>query len=917
MLLNSWIEKLFLGDPKSADLKRLNKIVKKIRIREDTLQTFSDIEWSQEITGLKGKDFHESEEVLVNMLAVTMHACRRLDGETYEVMGTEETWNMVPYNVQLVGALALLEGKIAEMRTGEGKTLVAGLAASVAGLAQKGVHVVTVNDYLAERDVQTNLPLFETLGLSTGVIINGTTPPERKIAYNADITYGTNNEFGFDYLRDNMAQNEENLVQRDLYFALIDEVDSILIDESRTPLIISAPSGESIEKYGLYADLISKIKEGKHYTIDEKQKSAILTEDGITKMEELLGVKNIYTERGFKEVHHIEQALKAHACFKKDTDYVVHPDHGVVIVDEFTGRLMPGRRFSAGLHQALEAKENVEIKQQSKTMASITFQNYFRLYSNLSGMTGTAETEEEEFGNIYSLAVLPIPTNKPIQRTDHGDVVYKTEAGKFSAIAELVKEKKQTGQPILIGTASIEKSEKLSRILQQAGLKHEVLNAKQHEREAEIIVNAGQKYAITIATNMAGRGTDIKLGEGVEELGGLFILGSERHESRRIDNQLRGRSGRQGDRGETQFFVSLEDSLMRIFGGERMISMMDSLNIPEDLPIENGFITRGIENAQKRVEGAHFDRRKHVLQYDNVMNKQREIIYGKRKSLLGHANVNGEFLEMIREEVENLVNVYTANRESHKWDIKEIYEDISSFHKNKENFNLQILKNCDSTDEIKILAVNHLTQAYNTKIKLFIDHAALEKVLKQISLRVTDTLFIEHIQSMTDLKEQVSLQGYGQRDPLMEYKKEAFHLFTKLLNDIRKKKLSMFFHIEIKPSQPNQQTVRQEHQNKNLQTNTAAIQKNLQSDISEKLKQEESDNNARRKEALEASEKREALILFKSQADKQAQQKIREENAKKSGITLIKADSDITTTRIGRNDPCPCGSGKKYKKCCG
>jgi len=916
MFLNSWIEKIFLGDPKSADLKRLQKIVKKIKKQEEHLQTLSDIEWSQEITPLKGKDYHESQELLIQMLAITMHACRRLVGEKYEVMGNEETWNMIPYDVQLIGALALLEGKIAEMRTGEGKTLVAGLAASVAGFAQKGVHIVTVNDYLAQRDVQTNLPLFETLGLSTGVIINETTPEERKNIYNADITYGTNNEFGFDYLRDNMAQNKEQLVQRDLYFALIDEVDSILIDESRTPLIISAPSGESTDKYQLYSQLISKLTEGEHYTIDEKQKSAILTEEGITKMEELLGVKNIYTERGFKEVHHIEQALKAHACFKRDTDYVVHPEHGVVIVDEFTGRLMPGRRFSAGLHQALEAKENVEIKQQSKTMASITFQNYFRLYSHLAGMTGTAETEEEEFANIYSLSVLPIPTNRPIQRTDHSDVVYKSEAGKFNAIAELVKEKAHTGQPVLIGTASIEKSEQLSHVLRKAGITHEVLNAKQHEREAEIIVNAGQKNAVTIATNMAGRGTDIKLGEGVEELGGLFILGSERHESRRIDNQLRGRSGRQGDKGETQFFVSLEDSLMRIFGGERMISMMNTLNIPEDMPIENGFITRGIENAQKRVEGSHFDRRKHVLQYDNIMNKQREIIYGKRRVLLGNADVSGEFLEMIRDEVTNLVDVYTANRESHKWDIKEIYEDISSFHKDEEKFTFEMLKNAESTDEIKIIAINYLTEVYNNKIKLFQDNESLEKALKQISLRAIDLLFVEHLQSMTDLKEQVSLQGYGQRDPLMEYKKEAFHLFTKLLSDIRKERLATFFHIEIRPNNTSAPLPTETAQ-KSLQTNADQIEENLQSDISEKLKQEEANAKAKRKEALEAEEKREALIRFKSQAEKEAKQKEREEAAKKAGITLIKADENIKSSITGRNDPCPCGSGKKYKKCCG
>lgn len=895
MIVNKWIEKLFLGDPKAKDLKRLNKLVLQVNEAEKKLQQLSDIEWSEKITAMKGKDYKKSSSLLVEMVALTKHACRRLVGEEYEIMGKTETWNMIPYDVQIIGVICLLEGKIAEMRTGEGKTLVAGMAASIVAFAKKGVHVITVNDYLAQRDVQTNSPLFEILGLETAVIIHGKTSAERKIAYAADITYGTNNEFGFDYLRDNMARDIESVVQRDLYFALVDEVDSILIDESRTPLIISAPAGESTSKYGEYAKLVNRLKETDHYTIDEKQKTAILTEEGITHMEKLLGVENIYTDRGFKEVHHIEQALRAKACFQKDKDYVVAPEHGVVIVDEFTGRLMPGRRFSDGLHQALEAKENVEVKQQSKTMASITFQNYFRLYDFLAGMTGTAETEEEEFGNIYKLGVLPIPTNKPIQRTDKKDIVYKSEAGKFQAIAQLVEEKKATGQPVLIGTASIEKSEQLSRILQQKNISHEVLNAKQHEREADIIANAGQKNSITIATNMAGRGTDIKLGEGVESLGGLCIIGSERHESRRIDNQLRGRAGRQGDRGETQFFVSLEDSLMRMFGSDKMVSLMNAMNIPDDMPIENSFISKGIENAQKRVEGAHFDRRKHVLQYDNVMNKQREIIYSKRRKLLKNASVDGEFLEMIRDEVSNLVDVYTANRESHKWDVKEIFEDISSFHKDEELFSFSGLKKCESTDEMKVLGIEFLTNAYNKKKEKFLDAESLEKALRQISLRVMDTLFVEHLQSMTQLKEQVALRAYGQRDPLMEYKKEAYHLFTKLLAEMRKGRLSTFFHIEIRTANPAAPLppVRQVQ----LQTNEKEIEKNLESEKPQTPKIKNTSSVQAKK-----------IVLTSTPEPK---------TKPKKGITIIRAEDNIQTKKVGRNDACPCGSGKKFKKCCG
>jgi preprotein translocase subunit SecA len=884
MIINKWIEKIFLGNPKKKEINRLKSLVEKVNKEYEKLKYLSDLEWSNKVSSVKNTHFTKDEKTLVTMLAIVKYACVRLSGEEYKVMDKTEIWNMIPYDVQIIGAIALLEGKISEMKTGEGKTLVAGMVASIVAFSGKGVHVITVNDYLAKRDLETNLPLFEILGLSTGVIINNSTAEERKNAYSFDITYGTNNEFGFDYLRDNMARSLNSVVQRDLHFALVDEVDSILIDESRTPLIISAPAGESTNKYKEYAILVNKLKEADHFTIDEKQKTAILTEEGISKMENLLNIKNIYTERGYKEVHHIEQALRANACFKKDTDYIVDNKNGVVIVDEFTGRLMPGRRFSDGLHQALEAKENVEIKQQSKTMASITFQNYFRLYTHLAGMTGTAETEEEEFANIYKLPVLPVPTNKPVTRIDHKDFVYKNEVGKFTAIAKLLKEKYEKGQPVLIGTSSIEKSEYLSIILKQYKVPHNVLNAKFHEKEAEIIAAAGQKKSITIATNMAGRGTDIKLGEGVKDLGGLFIVGSERHESRRIDNQLRGRSGRQGDIGETRFFVSLEDSLMRMFGSDKLLGMMNAINLPDDLPIENGFISKGIENAQKRVEGLNFDRRKHVLQYDDIMNKQREIIYTRRRNILKNIDLHGEFLSMIREEVKNIVEVHTANRESHKWGIKEIYEDIISFHKDEAMFNYDLIKKSNSVEEISILCIEFLTNIYKEKRKYFKDEESVNKILLQIGLRVIDSLFVEHLQTMTNLKEQVSLQAYGQRDPLMEYKKEAYHLFTKLIFDIRKGNLSTFFHIEIETNFP-------KPINQKLVTNEEEIENNLNS---KEIKDNKSLPPIPKKETPKA----------KTKAPK--------------GVTVIRVEDDNSSEeKVGRNDPCPCGSGKKFKKCCG
>ncbi|MEI7511438.1 MAG: preprotein translocase subunit SecA [Candidatus Peregrinibacteria bacterium] len=870
-----WIESL-LGDPIKKDLERFQKLVNEINSQEIALQDLSVDEFQAAVEKERGTSY-EVEENRLRLLALAKNACRRLMGTKFMVIRHEQEWNMIPFDVQLIGALALLEGKISEMKTGEGKTLVAGIAASVAAFEGKGVHVVTVNDYLAERDKAWMTPLFEKLGHSVGVVVHGKNSAERRDSYGSHITYGTNNEFGFDYLRDNMAQRTENLVQRNLHFAIVDEVDSILIDEARTPLIISAPAEESTQKYMEYARLVESLEKEKDYTIDEKQKTAILTEEGIAHMEKLLGIENIYTEKGFTEVHHIEQSLRAMCCFQKDVDYVVK-DGEIFIVDEFTGRMMPGRRYSGGLHQALEAKETVEVKRESKTLASITFQNYFRLYHHLAGMTGTAETEAEEFGKIYGLPVLPIPPNKPVVRNDLPDVVFKNEKGKFMAIREHIREKHATGQPVLIGTISIERSEILSALLTQAGIPHNVLNAKHHEQEAEIVANAGQKGAITIATNMAGRGTDIKLGEGVQELGGLAIIGSERHESRRIDNQLRGRAGRQGDPGETQFFVSLEDSLMRLFGSERLLNMMNAMNVPDDLPIQNGIISSGIESAQKKVEGIHFDRRKHVLQYDDVMNRHREIIYARRRKVLEHDDLRGEVLEMIETEASNIIQNATAHREIHQWDYSGIYSALSGIH-NSPALSLESVKAMESEDELSAMAMEYLTNAYQEKESRFPSEEIARTAERMVYLQTIDMLFMEHLEAMTQLREQVALRAYGQRDPLMEFKGDAFLLFEKLLASIRRGTLVTLFHIEVEMRLPENPIEIQ-----GLQTNENEIEENLG--------------------------------FTGPFAQKPASTK-----GLSGNITTVKVIDDGGTVKntapTGRNDLCPCGSGKKYKKCCG
>ncbi|KKU78674.1 MAG: Protein translocase subunit SecA, partial [Candidatus Peregrinibacteria bacterium GW2011_GWA2_47_7] len=704
------------------------------------------------------------EDLLPEAFALVKNACRRLAGRSYEVRGREAVWNMIPYDVQLIGGVVLHQGKIAEMKTGEGKTLVCTMPVYLNALTGKGVFVVTVNDYLAHRDAEWMGLLYGFLGMRVGVITHGQSPEAKKEAYDADITYGTNNEFGFDYLRDNMATDPEYIVQRALYYAIVDEVDSILIDEARTPLIISAPAEESTEKYRQYSRLILQLKENVHYNIDEKQRTATLTEEGVAEMERLLGMENIYTEAGFQEVHHIEQALKAHAIFKNDSDYIVK-DGEVMIVDEFTGRLMPGR----------------------------------------AGMTGTAATEAEEFGRIYKLDVIEIPTHRVVVRTDYADAVYKNKKGKLQSVVARVKELSENGQPVLIGTISIEKSEVLSRLLAQEGVPHTVLNAKQHEKEAEIVAQAGQKGAVTIATNMAGRGTDIKLGEGVAELGGLFILGTERHESRRIDNQLRGRSGRQGDAGASQFYVSMEDDLMRLFGGERMQKMMEFFNVPDDMPIQNGVISNSIESAQKKVEGRNFEVRKHLVEYDDVMNQQREIIYKKRRKVLLSDNIKNDVILLIEEVAEGIVLNNTAHRPDNEWNIGEIVQTVRSLHSEGEfSLTVEDVASYKNTEDMIELVKHYLWKVYEERERNLPDFdpeksqsAAMRQVERAVYLRTIDILWMEHIDAMTHLREAVSFHGYAQRNPLVEYKKEGYDMFVILMNNVRFNTVSTLFKMKF------------------------------------------------------------------------------------------------------------------------
>ena len=789
------LSKIF-GDPQKKILKRLRKQVDVINGLNDKYEKMSDKELRAQTDELKKRLSKKNvtlDTILPDAFAVAREAAKRVIGER-------------PYDVQLIGGMVLHEGNVAEMKTGEGKTLVATLPTYLNALEGKGVHVVTVNDYLAQRDAGWMGQVYDFLGLTTGVIINEASfvydkdydnehhddprmrklrPVSRKEAYAADITYGTNNEFGFDYLRDNMVNDVDLLRQRELNFAIVDEVDSILIDEARTPLIISAPAAENPDNYYTFAKIAAKLVP-EDYVLDEKRRSVALTDEGVEKVQKLLGIKNLYTPDHVRSVYHMDQALRAQTLFKRDKDYVVTNDGEVIIVDEHTGRLMQGRRYNEGLHQAIEAKEGVPVLEESMTLATISFQNYFRLYNKLSGMTGTAFTEAEEFQQIYSLDVIQIPPNKPVIREDKEDLIFKTEKAKLKAVAEAIKDYHKQGRPVLVGSGSIEKNEQIAKYLEKEGIKFEILNAKNNEREAAIVAKAGEKGAITLATNIAGRGTDIKLGEGVKELGGLVVIGSERHESRRIDNQLRGRGGRQGDPGETQFYVSTEDDLMRIFQGERIASLMDRLGVDDDTPIRTRAVSKTLEAAQKRVEGYNFDTRKNVVQYDNVINRHRKVVYTVRRKILEGDNIKPEIQRLLRAMVNKLTEVPAKNNPKFVEEFTEIIPlEVDEIEK------IGAIKK-DSQRRDKALAAAQ--KMYTAKERELGDDL-IRGVEREVYLQVLDTLWMQHLENMQHLREGIHWRSVGQRDPLVEYRSESQKLFDSLQATLREEVLRAIYHV--------------------------------------------------------------------------------------------------------------------------
>ena len=840
-MIGSFLTKIF-GSKNEREIKSLNPAVEVINSLESKIHSMSDEQLKNQTLIFKERlgRGEKLDEILPEAFATVREASLR-------------TLNMRHFDVQLIGGMVLDGGKIAEMKTGEGKTLAATLPAYLNSLTGKGVHIVTVNDYLAKRDTEWMGNIYRFLGLSVGTILHGLSDSERKTAYSSDITYGTNNEFGFDYLRDNMKFNKEYLVQPELNFAIVDEVDSILIDEARTPLIISGPAEKSTDLYYQVNEIVPLLKEGKDYSIDEKARAVVLTEEGVAKAEGLLKVSNLYDPKHIELLHHINQALKAHTLFKLDVDYIVK-DGEVIIVDEFTGRLMPGRRYSDGLHQALEAKENVKIENENQTLATITFQNYFRMYNKLSGMTGTADTEAAEFKKIYNLDVIVIPTNKTMIREDYADSIYKTKREKYEAAINEISELNKKGQPVLVGTVSIDVSESLSTKLKKRGIKHTVLNAKNHEKEAEIIAMAGQKGSVTISTNMAGRGTDIVLGEGVTALGGLHVLGTERHESRRIDNQLRGRSGRQGDPGSSRFYLALEDDLLRIFGGERITSIMEKLGMQEGEPIEHNLISRAIENAQAKVEGHNFDIRKQLLEYDDVMNQQREVIYRQRREALNGKSLKSAIESMIQEKAEDIAITFADEKMlPEEWDQNGISEAVfKQFNFRMNNLSGGNLEGM-TKEGLEQLIYDEALAIYNEKEKLVgsDDFRHLERV---IMLQTVDNLWKDHLLSMDHLKEGIGLRGYAQQNPLMVYKKEGFELFQDMISRVKEEIVNIMFRIQI--SEP------------------------------EKIE--------------EIRKPKEQKLLFSGGDEGVAKKPVKREDNK-----------------VGRNDPCPCGSGKKFKKCCG
>lgn len=833
--------KMVFGDPNKKELKVCQGYVDKINALEPEISGLSDArlraktdEFRLRLT--KGETL---DDLLPEAFAVVREAAKR-------VMGLRH------FDVQLMGGCILHRGKIAEMRTGEGKTLVATLPAYLNALEGKGVHVVTVNDYLARRDSEDMGRVYRFLGLSVGLITHEMDYPARKAAYAADITYGTNNEFGFDYLRDNMVISLDQMVQRPLHYAIVDEVDSILIDEARTPLIISGPGAQSTSLYQVMADVAAKLKEGEDYTVDEKQKTVAPTETGIAKTEKLLGVSNMYDgENGVDYSHQLMAALKAKALMHRDRDYVVK-DGEVIIVDEFTGRLMFGRRYSEGLHQAIEAKEHVKVERESQTLATITFQNYFRMYDKLSGMTGTAKTEEQEFQKIYGLDVVVVPTNKPNIRIDYPDVIYKTRRAKYRAVANAIEELHKKGRPVLVGTTSIQQSEELSELLKKRGIEHNVLNAKFHEKEAEIVADAGQMGAVTIATNMAGRGTDIVLGDGVAELGGLHIIGTERHESRRIDNQLRGRCARQGDPGSTRFYLSLEDDLMRLFGSDNISGIMDKLGMEEDEPIEHKIVTRSIESAQKKVEARNFEIRKQVLEYDDVMNQQREVIYDQRRQILEKADLKETVLDMASHIVDRSMDMYAPKEAySEDWDVKSLISYAEEFYAPAGFLKEEKLQEM-SRDELETFLHKVAVDYYNAREEN--NTAPIMRELENlVMLKVVDSHWMEHLDAMDALREGIGLRAYGQRDPLVEYKFEAYEMFEAMKEAIVDDVVRYMYRVNV-VTQP----------------------------VVEDHLSEASTNNPN-----------------------------------VDGSTETPKEPVRNDSTVGRNDPCPCGSGKKYKNCCG
>ena len=854
----SFLKKI-VGTKNDRELKRLDRYVREINALEPDIQKLSDDELKNKTQEFKNRlnQGESLEDILPETFAVVREVGKR-------------TLNMRHFDVQLIGGVVLHEGKIAEMKTGEGKTLVATLPIYLNALTGKGVHLITVNDYLARRDSEWMGTIYKFLGMSVGVIQHDMNDKERQEAYQSDITYGTNNEFGFDYLRDNMKFDSAEFVQKHLNYAIVDEVDSILVDEARTPLIISGPSEESTDKYYKINQIIPPLKKGSDFDIEEKTRSVSLTEGGVAKAEKLLNLNNLYDPKNIEILHHVNQGLKAHAIFKRDVDYVVKEGE-VLIVDEFTGRMMPGRRYSDGLHQALEAKENVKIESENQTLATITFQNYFRMYEKLAGMTGTADTEAAEFHSIYKLEVIVVPTDKKMIRDDCSDVIYRTTKEKFNAIVDEIVELNKKGQPMLVGTISIENSEKISHMLKRRGVKHHVLNAKHHEKEAEIVAAAGKKSSVTIATNMAGRGTDIVLEDGVPDLGGLHILGSERHESRRIDNQLRGRSGRQGDHGSSRFYISMEDDLMRIFGSDRISGIMQKLGMEEGVPIEHKLISRAIENAQKKVEGHNFDIRKHLLEYDDVMNKQREVIYEQRREVLEGKNLKERIFEMIEDLFEDSYNTFIdPEAYPEDWDVEGLKEWTSSLFSVNMFLNGKNLLKINNQQEVEITELTcedlkerllkTIKETYGSRERQMGDEK-IRWLEKRIMLHVIDTIWKDHLLSMDHLKEGIGLRGYAQKNPLNEYKREGYEMFVGMIERIKQGIMEYLFRVQV------------------------------------------------------ATEEEQEIGFMPRR-----QQKMLEHHGgppESRGGGGVQTTVKRNTEKVGRNQPCPCGSGKKYKKCCG